>query len=198
MELADRSPLASSGLVTLVIYPRPTPAAAPKERAEKPGRPGVPWRLALSVFVLAAAITFAAVYGHELWSGNGSTLPPILRGARAAQNLGLRVQYQGERLLVTWSRTSPDVRGATEGVLRIDDGTAHREVWMDASQVTAGSVLYKPASDDVIFRLQVESGTAKPTIETIRVLGAAQAPNPRGAPATSAPAPATSPAASPS
>lgn len=137
------------------------------------------------MFVLAAAITFAAAYGRELWTGTGSSVPPFLRSVYPARDLGLQVQYQGERLLVTWSRTSPDVRSAVTGVLRIEDGSARRDVWLDASQVTAGSVLYKPASDDITFRLEVQSGTAKPAIETIRVLGAGQTPEPRNAAAAS-------------
>lgn len=173
MGLAGRNEVAQTGLVTLVIYPRQAVSApAPAPFSTKPPRPGIPWLLSLFVFLLFAGITFAGVYTHELLSGTGWSTPSLVRNLYSTQGLGLRAEYEGERLLITWSRTSVAVRSAAQGVLRIDDGGRHRDVPMDALQVAAGSVLYNPASDDVTFRLEVQCDSGKPVVESIRVLDA--------------------------
>jgi hypothetical protein len=175
MGLANQNELAPKGLVTLVIYPRTALAAVPTARVAKPWR-RIPWILSLLVFLSAAGVTFAAVYMHELWSGPALSTPRFLQAVLPSEGLGLRVEYEGERLLVTWSRTSPAVRSAAQGVLRIDDGGRHRDVLMDSTQVVAGSVLYKPASNDVTFRLEVQSDQGKSMIESIRVLDSGKPP----------------------
>jgi|ERR1700761_1920739 len=175
MGLTNQNELAPKGLISLVIYPRPAVTAAPATTLVKPSR-RVPWILSSFVFLIAAALTFAAVYAHELWSGPVVATPRFLQAVLPETGLGLRVEYEGERLLVTWSRTSPAVRSAAQGVLRIEDGSLHRDVLMDATQVLAGSVLYKPASNDVTFRLEVQNDQGKPAVESIRVLDSGKPP----------------------
>jgi hypothetical protein len=182
MGLADQNELAPRGLISLVIYPKPAPAASAAAAARDPsildlsGRQSAPWLSSLLVFLLAAAVTFAAEYMHEIWSGKISPPPRFLKALSPASGLGLHVEYEGERLLVTWSRTSPAVRSAVQGVLRIDDGGRHRDVLMDTTQIVSGSVLYKPDSSDVTFRLEVRGEESKPVVESIRVLDSAKPP----------------------
>jgi hypothetical protein len=185
MGLTNSNELAPKGLVTLVIYPRAAIAATP-DPAVANTKWRLPWILSLFVFLLAAGFTFAAVYTHELWSGPVVSTPRFIRAVLPETGLGLRVEYESERLLVTWSRTSPAVRSAVQGVLRIEDGGQHRDVLMDATQVVAGSVLYKPASNDVTFRLEIKSDGRKPVVESIRVLDAGKPPPATGT--TGAPA----------
>jgi hypothetical protein len=208
MGLANQNKLAPKGLVTLVIYPRPTLEASPTPALDSSGRrniPGpprgrIPWISSILVFLLSAGVTFGAVYVHELWAGPALPTPRFLRVVLPGEGLGLRVEYEGERLLVTWSRTSPAVRSAAQGVLRIDDGGQHRDVLMDSTQVVAGSVLYKPASNDVTFRLEVQSDRGKSTVESIRVLdsGKPPAPTTSGEKPESSGSTASPPAAAPS
>ena len=184
MGLANPNELAPKGLVTLVIYPRtpaaPEPAAVvhkPRQWAIfEPRRGRIPWFSSLLVFLSAAGVTFAAIYVHELRSGPALSTPRFLQAVLPGEGLGLRVEYQGERLLVTWSRTSPAVRSAVQGVLRIDDGRQHRDVLMDSTQVISGSVLYKPASNDVTFKLEVQNEQGKSIAESIRVLDSGNPP----------------------
>lgn len=175
MGLANQKEVAPKGLVTLVIYPRTADATAPAPVLDEP-QEQIPWLSSLSVFLLAAAVTFAAVYVHELWSGPGLSMPRFLQPVFPGAGLGLKVEYEGERLLVTWSRTSPAVRSAVQGVLRINDGGQQRDVVMDSTQVVAGSVLYKPTSNDVTFRLEVQNDRGKPAVESIRVLDSGKPP----------------------
>ncbi|HEX3684363.1 MAG TPA: hypothetical protein VHU83_17645 [Bryobacteraceae bacterium] len=186
MGLANQNELAPKGLVTLVIYPRPAVEAspiraldaAPRRSVPGPPRGRIPWISSLLVFLLSAGVTFGAVYLRELWAGPALPAPRFLQAVPPGEGLGLRVEYEGERLLVTWSRTSPAVRSAAQGVLRIDDGGQHRDVLMDSTQVVVGSVLYKPASNDVTFRLEVQSNGGKSTVESIRVLDSGKPPVP--------------------
>ncbi len=100
--------------------------------------------------------------------------PELLQSTFPAPGLGLRVETQADRLLVTWNRSSSIARIAAKGVLVIDDGTTHREVPLDSRQIADGSVLYKPASDDVSFRLELYGNQGSATTESMRVLDGTQ------------------------
>lgn len=184
MGLTNKKELAPRGLIRLVIYPRivSTPEAADAvepawHNVSKPARHALPWLSMLFVFLSAAGLTFASVYAREVWLGRSSSTPRFLEAVFPSKGLGLQVQYEGERVLITWSRTSPAVRSAARGLLRIEDGGNRRDVPIDAMQIVAGSILYKPASDEVTFRLQVESEDGKTTAESIQVVDAGKAPS---------------------
>jgi hypothetical protein len=176
MGVANQNELAPRGLISLVIYPRPTQTeAALSETDALPQRP-IPWISSLIVFALAAGVTFGAVYFRDMWSMAAFSTPRFLQASSPAESLGLHVEYQGERLLLTWNRGSPIIRSAVQGVLRIDDGGQHRDVILDATQIVAGSVLYKPASSDITFRLEVQNDRGTAGAESIRVLDAGKPP----------------------
>jgi hypothetical protein len=187
MGLADQTELAPKGLIRLVIYPRETE----KKAARKPVGRDIPWISSALIFLLSAAVTFGAVYAHEMWSGDNVTSAESPQSVSSVSTLGLRVQYEGERLLLTWNRGSLAARSAVQGVLRIDDGGQRRDVVMDATQIVAGSVLYKPASGDVSFRLEVQNDRGAAVVESIRVLDAGKpqpgAPPPPQQPESSSP-----------
>jgi len=134
-------------------------------------RSGVPWLSTALVFVTFSAITFVvlAVKGTE--SGNGR-IAQIMRVIFPSGDLGLRVESQGDRLLLSWNRRNAAVASASDGMLQIFDGTLHREVKLDGGQVADGSVLYKPLSQDVTFRLEVHGAEQGSAMGSIRVLDA--------------------------
>lgn len=136
------------------------------------------------VFLFAAGLTFSAIYIDALRTGAGLTMPHFVRAILPDPALGLRVEFQGDHLLVSWNRQSSTVREAVAGVLRIEDGGERRNVHLDGTQVAAGSILYKPASDDVTFRLELYGDQGNTTVESMRVL----APRDSAAPSPSAPA----------
>ena len=76
-----------------------------------------------------------------------------------APDLGMRVGTDGNMLGVTWERQLASVRASKGGVLHIDDGAHHREIRLDPAQIANGLVLYRPASDDVTFRLTIQSAS---------------------------------------
>ncbi len=134
-------------------------------------RTGVPWLSTALVFVTFSAITFAVLAVKGTQSSNGK-LAQIMRVIFPSGDLGLHVETQGDRLLLSWNRRNAAVASATDGVLQIFDGTQHREVRLDGGQVADGSVLYKAVSPDVTFRLEVHGADQTSAMGSMRVLDA--------------------------
>ncbi len=152
------------------------PPNVPAVIPEAPGRRGLPWISSALVFAAAAGLTFGLVYSGGLSSADHT--PGFLKGFFAAPGLGLRLESQGDRLLLGWNRHHPAVRNTKGGILQIDDGPQHRRISLDAAQISNGSVLYRPNSDDVIFRLEVEGAQGGKVSESMRVLEAAKPSTP--------------------
>ncbi|HZS57478.1 MAG TPA: hypothetical protein VFA65_23970 [Bryobacteraceae bacterium] len=130
-------------------------------------RGNVPWFSSAILFAVFAGLTFAVLVLRGLPSGNsGSFWQAILPDT----GLNMRVEGQGDRVLLSWNRRNAVVRAAAGAILHIDDGSQHRDVRLDASQAANGAVLYRPNSDDVSFRLEVKSQDGKTVAENLRVL----------------------------
>lgn len=129
------------------------------------------WLLTPMVFLLTAGATFSLFYlrtgsAEATTSRTGPLLDP-----RAA-SLQMRVDTQSSGLLLSWNRYSPAVEAAKDGVLQIDDGGEHRQIALDRSQILEGSVFYRPASQDVSFRLDLHNGRDSDIAQILRVLDA--------------------------
>ena len=122
-----------------------------------------------TIFAVAMGVNIALVYSGRAFSI--LAIPP-LRGAKANPEyspLGLQVRNEGEWLLVSWDRRIPAVESATGGVLRIDDGTQHREARLNAHEVARGSLLYRPISGDISLWLEL-TGRRRSMRESLRIL----------------------------
>ncbi len=71
--------------------------------------------------------------------------------------LGLTVSREGDSLHVRWERGALGIQGVGSGTLTIDDGGARKVVNLDAAQLRNGSVIYRRATDDVQFKLEVHA-----------------------------------------
>ena len=130
-----------------------TPRTGPSTTAlRKVGIDPVGWLLSGLVFAIAAACTFIFVYLHSL---HRDVPAPVFVGQVYEPALGMHLEHQGDRVLLTWNRLHPLVKSAMSGTLAIDDGDHHRDVQLDAAQISNGSVLYRPSSEDVSFRLAI-------------------------------------------
>lgn len=69
--------------------------------------------------------------------------------------LNLSISPAGDSLHVRWDRNSPAVQAATRGWLTIQDGGGQKTVDLDVTQLQNGSVIYRRASAEVRFRLEV-------------------------------------------
>ncbi|HSU60885.1 MAG TPA: hypothetical protein VLI55_16345 [Bryobacteraceae bacterium] len=138
----------------------------------------VRWISPAAVFVLAAGATFTAVLVRELPPQAQETAQSELTASAPASDLGLRVDSDGDRLSLSWNRRNPLVLSATGGSLLIEDGSQHREIHLDSSQIADGSVSYRPISSDVTFRLKV-IGKEQSATGSMRVLDGVSAPSPK-------------------
>ena len=121
------------------------------------------WILAVALFGLAAVGTFAVV--------RSKVLPNNLRMlTHSASPLGLRVEGQGSRILVTWDRNGAIAKYSASGRLFINDGARQQTISLDANQIANGSVLYSPNSADVTLRLEFLNEKGEATGETLRLL----------------------------
>ncbi|MGI8962326.1 MAG: hypothetical protein ACR2IV_21725, partial [Bryobacteraceae bacterium] len=137
-----------------------------------------PWILVSATFALAAVATFAGMYLYAT-SLNASSMWAILSHLVSDTHLSMQVEGQGDRLLVTWDRQMPAVQSAKFGVLSIDDGPKHRGIALPPSELANGSILFKRASDDVTFRLEIHNSEGRPITGMLRVLDASTfAPSP--------------------
>ena len=85
--------------------------------------------------------------------------------------LGLKVERTGKDWHVCWNRKSDFLARAVSGSLSITDGSFRKELEMDVSELRSGSIIYTPASDDVILRLQVlTKNFEQPVSETVRII----------------------------
>ena len=76
---------------------------------------------------------------------------------------------EDSRLVLRWDRQNPLMLSATGATLLIQDGSQQRTVHLDGTQLADGSVAYKPVSNDVSFRLEVNSPEGSGTA-SVRVL----------------------------
>ena len=173
--VARREPSHAPAPYRAMRYPEGELSGLPMVIQTPPKRPaGVPWLSTALVFIAFSAITFAvlAVKGSE--GGNGK-LAQIIRVIFPSGDLGLHVESQGDRLLLSWNRRNAAVASASDGDLQIFDGATHREVKLNGEQVADGSVLYKPLTQDVTFRLEVHAAGQAPATGSMRVLDATSA-----------------------
>jgi hypothetical protein len=81
----------------------------------------------------------------------------LLHGGLLRQNagLGMRVQMQGDAILLSWNRDTPAVRSAKRAVLQIEDGLQKHKTVLEPDQLANGSILYNPGKAAVDFNLTV-------------------------------------------
>jgi hypothetical protein len=134
----------------------------------------LPWISSAVLLALATAVALTWLYARPLLSGLTGNAS-FLRIRRSAP-LNLRVQRQPDgSLLVRWDAYSAAVRSAKDATIQIDDGSEHRDLKLDSTQVANGSILYTPTSRDLTFRLEVFEGKGAPISQWMRVVDGSQA-----------------------
>jgi TonB family protein len=86
--------------------------------------------------------------------------------------LGLRVERRTADWRLRWNRNA--AAKATRGRVTITDGAIHRQLDLDISELRNGSIVYTPATDDVVFRLEIVSPeSTTPFTESVRLVAGA-------------------------
>jgi len=158
-----------NGLIRLPDAPAQVTLTPASARAASPARSLSPWFLSPAVFLFAAGATFLLFFFRTSSVTASTPQPGALLDPRSA-NLDMRVQTDGPGLLLTWNRYSRAVQSAQNAVLAIQDGSQHREIALDRTQIANGSVFYRPASDDVSFRLDLRDVHGADLAQILRVL----------------------------
>lgn len=158
-----------NGLIRLPDPPAQVALTAAPPRAISPPHSLSPWFLSPAVFLFAAGATFLLFFFRTSSVTASTPQAGALHDPRTA-SFDLRVQTDGPGLLLTWNRYSRAVQSAQNAVLAIQDGSQHREIALDRNQIANGSVFYRPASDDVSFRLDVRDVHGSDFAQVLRVL----------------------------
>ena len=82
-------------------------------------------------------------------------------------SLHMTVTPTGDSLHVRWDRDASPIHSQAKGALVISDGGAQKVVELDADQLRNGSVVYRRASNDVRFRLEVQTADRVVVAETM-------------------------------
>jgi hypothetical protein len=127
--------------------------AEPREEAPKKRRSGWVWIPLSFIFLLLGVIL-----GFQVALSVKTQLPAAAGADPYA--LHLEVAPSGDASLhVRWDRGAPAIQAATTGILHITDGGHGKQVKLDAIQLRNGSVVYRKATEDVGFRLEVFTGS---------------------------------------
>lgn len=87
----------------------------------------------------------------------------------ASVAMGLRARRENSDVEITWNRESLAIVAATSGVLSVQDGTARRDIPLDATQLRNSSIIYSPTTNQVSIQLAVTT-TINTLIESMMVL----------------------------
>jgi TonB family protein len=133
------------------------------------------WPWALSIFLVCSGLVFAFLALGGLQGENGR-LGQIVREVFPGTGLNLRVHNDDDRLRLSWNPRNHAVASATDATLQIFDGQLSREVHLDGRQVADGSVLYRPQTNDITFRLVVrgDQGSATGSVRLLDGLSSRQ------------------------
>jgi TonB family protein len=118
------------------------------------------WRWLLSslaVAVLALATFFLLQPRLPDFSSNNS-------------RLGLKLTREGSDWRLSWNPDAPILRHAVTGRLLISDGVLEKNLDLDISELRGGAIIYAAITNDVVFRLEVNTeGSPTPARESVRV-----------------------------
>jgi hypothetical protein len=135
------------------------------------------WITCASFLVIAGILIFSWPYLRRVPLLVRKRIPAAVAARDNSAALGMRVQAQGDALLVSWDRQSEMIRSAESAVLEISDGSRYREIHLDSNEIANGSLLYRPASSDVALRLRLSRKHGSTTSESIRVLDGSNMPS---------------------
>ena len=127
-----------------------------------------PWPWAAGLFVVCSGLVFAFLAMGGLQT-DGGRIGQVFQTIFPGSELNLKVRNEDDRLRLSWNQRNRTVASASDATLQIFDGQQHRDIHLDGRQVADGSVLYRPLTSDVTFRLEVR-GDQGATSGSVRVL----------------------------
>jgi outer membrane biosynthesis protein TonB len=145
------------------------PKLAAAETVERPAVPGAPkprrifsWKAPSTIWPAVAALALLMIVAGRYWSHQQPHGP-------TSAAFGMNVEHSGRVLRLTWDPHAPALQQARDATLWINDGGTQRRMDLSARELSRGSTLYVPVSDDVNFRLAVRNGETQLT-DSVRSL----------------------------
>jgi hypothetical protein len=148
--------------------PLDVPSFAAAERVDSKSKSGLIIKSLAALCVTALAIVFVTQpsydsflrLGANLWQPvadllKGSPLPGAAVRTPSHPTLALHAIRRNGDLEFSWDRDSPVIENATAGEILIRDGDSQRLVSLDVAQLRGGTLLYSPASEQVLIQLTV-------------------------------------------
>jgi hypothetical protein len=163
----------------------------PQEPADEDGpRPFLKkWLpLAAALLLIGGIIWFFVQPGRTGLSTNATQM------GEASRPLGLYVEPAGQIWRVLWNSKATALRGARGVELFVREGDDQNRIDLSEHDLSSGSYEYRPAGNDVTFRLEVIDRGGQVSSESFRLVRATN-PVPVASPGTSSP-PGAQPAAS--
>lgn len=132
----------------VVEFPAPP---APQLHIEHPSWQLSPmWRVA---WIAVMSLALLAAGGFVLQYGWGA---PAVHATSVT--LGMKVDRQGEALVIGWDRNSPLLADADGATCVIDQGSRHKEFDLSGTEMRSGGIVYTPnGSDDVRVQLALHA-----------------------------------------
>jgi hypothetical protein len=110
-------------------------------------------------------LLLGTVLGFQVALSLRNQLPASIRPD--PYSLHMTVTPAADSLHVRWDRDASPIHSQSKGALVITDGGAQKIVALDADQLRNGSVVYRRASNDVRFRLEVYTAERVVVAETM-------------------------------
>lgn len=126
----------------------------------------------LTLIWILASLCFVAISTLIFQFGRRTEGYPVLRAeAFADTRLGLRLERSGNNWRLAWNPDAPVIAKASKGHILITDGSNHRFVELDSSDLRGGAIMYTPLTNDIIMRLEVDRvDSAESVAESVRVV----------------------------
>lgn len=168
----DRSRIVSGGYTLLKdsgVAPVPDrkPVVSTRRRFRMPGWAWFP--------IGAAGLAMLAIFAAGMRPASSASPGPSENASIGDSRILLSLERAGNDLLLRWDPNQAKVRAADHAVLRINDGTIHRTVPLDTSQLQVGAAQYHPVSSDVEFQLEIP-GASGALSDPVRFISGPPAP----------------------
>lgn len=147
------------------VQEAPAPAAETSERSAVPARTlrlrgGWIWVPLSFIFLLVGTVLgFQVALSVQSKIGPGAPDDPY--------TLNLTATPSADSVHLRWDRRSPAIQRAERGTLLIREDGREKSIDLDAGHLRHGSVIYRQASDELLFRLEIFMGDHVSVTETV-------------------------------
>ena len=128
----------------------------------------VPWFRLLPTIALAILTVVLGNAVVDAWRAPTAHATVVM--PRDTSRLKLRARMGAEQMEISWDHDSPAIKEAARGNLEILDGEVIESVPFESKQLMDGVLIYRPHTNDVSVRMEVEGGAGEKITESVRAV----------------------------